>query len=160
MTGYLIRNTSTSPKVLGSFGLGLVPQQQQQVAKSFYCVFCRDIASLRMGDFAQFQQHMEGVHRVHYEYDILLAVNFIERAEKDAIIERVKRKVGGGGEEEVVVEKKKVEIKPVKNYLRSKLVDPFSKVTIEKITSKIDLTKTTNKTEIFLLLISLCSFQH
>ena len=101
MTGHLIRHTSSSPTMSASFGIGLVAHhQQQQVAKSFYCVFCRDIASLRMGDFAQFQQHMEGVHRVHYEYDILLAVNFIERAEKDAIIERVKRKVGGGGEEE------------------------------------------------------------
>ena len=66
------------------------------MAKSFYCVFCREIASLRMGDFPQFQQHMEGVHKVYYEYDILLAVNFIERSEKDTIIERVKRKVGGG----------------------------------------------------------------
>ena len=159
MTGYLIRNTSTSPKVLGSFGLGLVPQQQQQVAKSFYCVFCRDIASLRMGDFAQFQQHMENVHRVHYEYDILLAVNFIERAEKDAIIEKVKRKVGGGDEEVVTEKKKKVEIKmsppntdikPAKTYLQSKLSDPFSKVTIEKITNRIEPSIQTNNREIFL----------
>merc|ERR1719320_44212 len=89
MTSHLIRKGSSS--FLGTMA------PHQQVAKSFYCVFCREIASLRMGDFPQFQQHMEGVHKVYYEYDILLAVNFIERSEKDTIIERVKRKVGGGG---------------------------------------------------------------
>merc|ERR1719318_1498852 len=115
----------------------------QQVAKSFYCVFCREIASLRMGDFPQFQQHMEGVHKVYYEYDILLAVNFIERSEKDTIIERVKRKVGGGGgdEEDVKEVRKTLEIKPANPPSQSTVrqLNPFSKVTIEKISSKTEL---------------------
>ena len=62
--------------------------------KIFYCVYCQDVASLRMGDFAQFHNHMETVHRVFYEFDILLAINFIERIDKEDIIEKVKINVG------------------------------------------------------------------
>ena len=58
--------------------------------KSFYCVFCKDITRLKVGDFDQFQEHMKNVHKVYYEFDILLSVNFIDKGEKDAIIEKVK----------------------------------------------------------------------
>jgi hypothetical protein len=64
-----------------------------EVQKTFYCVFCRDIVRFRLSDFSQFQLHMETVHSVHYEHNILLAINFIERAEKDKIIREVKIKV-------------------------------------------------------------------
>ena len=89
---------------------------------------------------------MESIHRVYYEFDILLAVNFIDRGEKDEIIEKVKRKVGG--EEEVVEEEKIVKrsvIQPVPKKVQSNefvrplkngFSEPFSKVTIEKITKK------------------------
>ena len=42
---------------------------------------------------------METVHRVFYEFEILLAVNFIEREEKADIIAMVRRKVWGGVDE-------------------------------------------------------------
>ena len=107
-----------------------------------------------MGDFPQFQQHMEGVHKVYYEYDILLAVNFIERSEKDTIIERVKRKVGGGGgeEEDVKEVRKTLEIKPAKPPSQGTVrqLNPFSKVTIEKISNKTDLTKDAGNSQVFL----------
>ena len=41
------------------------------------------------------QAHMEAVHRVYQEFDILLAVNFLDAGEKDEIIERVRKKVFG-----------------------------------------------------------------
>jgi len=75
-------------------------------AKTFFCVFCRDIVSLAVGNLEQFKTHMESVHQVFYEFDILLALNFIDRKEKEKIIDTVKNKVNGKSEpikEEVVL---------------------------------------------------------
>ena len=58
--------------------------------KSFYCVFCRDMTSLKVGDSDQFQDHMESVHKIYYEFDILMSINFIDKVEKGEIIEKVK----------------------------------------------------------------------
>ena len=69
-----------------------IPLHSSQIT-SFYCVFCRDITSLKVGDFDQFQEHMENVHNVYYEFDILLSINFIDKDEKDIIIERVKQRL-------------------------------------------------------------------
>ena len=39
------------------------------------------------------QAHMEAEHRVYEEFDILLAVNFLNREEKNEIIEKVRKNV-------------------------------------------------------------------
>ena len=60
--------------------------------RTFYCVFCRDVVALAVGDPAQFRSHMQTTHSVFFEFDILLAINFINRAGKDKIVRDVKRK--------------------------------------------------------------------
>merc|ERR1719318_505642 len=78
-------------------------------AKTFFCVFCRDIVSLAVGNLVQFKTHMETGHQIFYEFDILLALNFIDRKEKEKIIDTVKSKVNGKSvpaKEDVVVSAK------------------------------------------------------
>ena len=85
-------------------------------AKSFFCVFCKDIVSLAVGNLPQFRHHMENIHRVFYEFDILLALNFIDRTEKEKIIDTVKNKVDGKNDTNPVIIKSnmsKSENKPI-----------------------------------------------
>jgi hypothetical protein len=41
-------------------------------AKIFFCVFCRDIAALIVGNLEVFRAHMISVHQVFYEFEILI----------------------------------------------------------------------------------------
>ena len=96
--------------------------------KSFYCVFCREITSLKVGDFDQFQKHMVNVHKVYHEFDILLSVNFIDKGEKDAIIEKVKIKLLENEQE-----KRNKEISKL-----SVIVDSLSEASQEEIIPKLE----------------------
>ena len=60
--------------------------QHQIKMKNFYCVFCQDGSFL---DAKIFQNHMETVHNMFYEHDILFAINFIDEVEKNSIIETI-----------------------------------------------------------------------
>merc|ERR1712129_683370 len=89
-------------------------------AKTFFCVFCRDIVSLAVGNLVQFKTHMETVHQVFYEFDILLALNFIDRKEKEKIIDTVKGKVNGKNDFIKVDVKAKENAKAEENLLKEK----------------------------------------
>jgi len=54
--------------------------------------------SLAVGKIPQFKSHMENVHKIFYEFDILLALNFIDRKEKEKIIDGVRDKMNGRSE--------------------------------------------------------------
>ena len=85
-------NSPPGPPPIKTF-LPAAPQQHEN--KTFFCVFCKDIVSLAVGKLTQFKSHMESVHKIFYEFDILLALNFIDRKEKEKIIEGVKHKMNG-----------------------------------------------------------------
>ena len=101
-------------------------------AKSFYCVFCQDIASLRVGDSAQFQEHMETVHRIFYEFDILMSINFIDQGEKNNIIERVRSRlcVGANMEKDSSVQVYEKQFNEVKT---ENIIDEFKEQTADNI---------------------------
>ena len=64
-------------------------------AKTFFCVFCKDIAALVVGNLEVFRRHMISVHQVFYQFEILLAINFIDKEGKQKIIESVEDKTRG-----------------------------------------------------------------
>ena len=68
--------------------LGAGPQ-----AKGFLCVFCKEPYSVPVGDFDKFKDHISDVHNMHNEFEILLAVQFLNSEENDEIIERNKSKL-------------------------------------------------------------------
>ena len=88
---------------------------------------------------------METVHRVFYEFEILLAVNFIEREEKADIIEMVRRKVWGGVDEvnvkDTINEEIIIGISLIQPTSYANMFEPL--VSIEKISNE----NTKNKTE-------------
>ena len=88
---------------------------------------------------------METVHRVFYEFEILLAVNFIEREEKADIIEMVRRKVWGGVDEvnvkDTINEEIIIGISLIQPTSYANMFEPL--VSIEKISNE----NTKNKPE-------------
>ena len=63
--------------------------------KTFFCVFCEDAFCFVVGDSVSFKTHFEMVHKTFSEYEILLAVHFIEDYEKKNIIANVLAKLKG-----------------------------------------------------------------
>ena len=56
------------------------------MTKKFCCVFCKDGTFLVA---TMFKKHIETIHNMFYEYDILFAINFIGEVEKDSILKKV-----------------------------------------------------------------------
>ena len=53
------------------------------------CLFCKGSVSLKCGTLDKFKLHMDNNHDAFFDQDILIAVNFLEEIEKEAIIEKV-----------------------------------------------------------------------
>ena len=56
---------------------------------SITCLLCKGAISVRSGNLDKFKVHVENDHDVFYDHDILIAINFLEAHEKEAIIEKV-----------------------------------------------------------------------
>ena len=58
----------------------------------FCCVFCKDPATLSLKDFHGFRTHMETVHNIFYQFDLLLACNFLDKDDQAMVVEKAKVK--------------------------------------------------------------------
>ena len=56
---------------------------------SLCCFLCQGTISVRSENLDKFKFHLENVHDVFYDHDILVAVNFLEAHEKEVILEKV-----------------------------------------------------------------------
>ena len=63
--------------------------------KTFLCVFCEDEFYFVYGDSNSFKVHFGVVHKVFSEYDILLAIHFMEDPEKNKIVSNIVTKLKG-----------------------------------------------------------------
>ena len=61
--------------------------------ETFCCVFCRGKVNLPLADFDNFKNHMETVHSVFYQFDMLLACNFLDKEDQAEMMEKVKLKL-------------------------------------------------------------------
>ena len=62
---------------------------EQQKPQTFFCVFCENTTCLYMNNFNLFVSHMKIEHKIFFEYEILLAISFIDQEDKEIIIKRV-----------------------------------------------------------------------
>ena len=72
--------------------LKAIMQEGCEKLETFCCVFCREQITLPLADFDNFKNHMETVHNVFYQFDLLLACNFLDKEDQAEMMERVKRK--------------------------------------------------------------------
>ena len=98
-------------KEFGNINNSLVVHSSSSLTNSFQCVFCQELASFQRGDFNKFQTHLKTVHRAWSEFDVLFAINLIDRSEKDEIIRKAIMKV------KMTLEKREEEIKQQSMYM-------------------------------------------
>ena len=60
--------------------------------ETFCCVFCRRKVNLPLADFDNFKNHMERVHSVFYQFEMLFACNFLDKDDQAEMMEKVKLK--------------------------------------------------------------------
>ena len=61
--------------------------------ETFCCVFCREKIVLHLADFDNFRKHMKTVHFVFYQFDMLLACNFLDNEDQAEMMKKVKLKL-------------------------------------------------------------------
>ena len=54
---------------------------------TIFCRFCNAVISFKSGTKEKFEKHMEMVHEIHLDTDLLLAIHFIEDEEKDILVQ-------------------------------------------------------------------------
>ena len=92
--------------------------------KNFYCVFCKDISSFRIDEIYEYENHLNIIHTVSYDHDILKLVNFIDKEKKSNVIYQAKKFVRRGNSFECKLCKEDTaftigNIKQIKEHLNS-----------------------------------------
>ena len=56
--------------------------------RKFQCIFCKDPFKIPVGDYDKFKSHMMEIHNIHFDFEVLLAFNFIDGQENSEITKR------------------------------------------------------------------------
>ena len=77
------------------------------------CILCHGSVSVKKGDKARFKNHISQDHEVHFDMDLIFALSFMSKVEKDAILGIMEPRFSGdvGGDENSKITKAAVDNK-------------------------------------------------